>query len=361
MNGCEALNVRLKFFKLTTTAIYAYLLSVGTSHAESIIAPGKCAFTVASRQTLSEVKSYISNNLLSSHKPYLRVAQTDNGWYAITVGDVPKDSFNDIKRDLVSRGEAPSDSYCSDGSKYARTIPPDEYLRDSRPTRNNPQDAPADNTRYVYVPGSRVILHEAPRGSSSTVTFMRHGAPVTFIEQDGSWVKVREHGFGAVGWVGEKFLVASQDDLKSSTDSVFNHPEGMAVGAALGIGLIACGLGGIVGEDCFGGGDTSPSKIAVKNSCQMDDVKIAIHYLNTDGQWRTRAWWEFEYREEANLVYNDDTLWTNNRIVYFYAETLDGEMSWEGDNVIEFGDNDLYMRKYESNSDSININLTCNN
>lgn len=329
------------------------------SHAYEIIPQGKCAFTVASRQTFPEVQSYIDNSLHSSHRSYLRVVLTKNGWYAITVGDVAKEDFEDIKRRLVSRGEVPSDSYCSNGSSYIRVVSSSEYKSGAPTPRNQSQQVSVSNTRYIYVPGSRTILHENPNNSSSTVSILRHGAPVTFLESNGSWTKVNSNG--SVGWISSTFLVKSKSELNPPSNSNDYTAEAMALGAAAGAALIACSLGGIVGVDCFGSKKASSSKITIKNSCSRDDVRIAVRYLDTDDRWRTRGWWTFEYGERANLVSNDDTLWTNNAIVYYYAETLDGDIVWKGDQLVEFGDDDLYMAEHRTTSDTININLSCDN
>ena len=250
--------------------------------AQNVVPSGHCSFTVASRSSLSEVRSYIENRLHGSHRPHLRVVRSDNGWFAITVGDVPRNEFSSIKNRLVSRGEVPSDSFCMNGDSYARVVSASEYSRSSSPPRSSDPDG----------------------------------------------------------------------DMAAAA---------IVTGAALGVGLIACSLGGIIGADCFGGGEAGPSKITFRNSCVRDDVRIYVKYLTTDDRWRTRGPWVFEYGERANLVSNGDTLWTNNSIVYYYAETLDGDVSWEGNQRVEYGDDDLNMREYRTSSDSISINLTCDN
>ena len=256
---------------------FCAMFAANISYAGSIVPQGKCAFTVASRQTLSAVRSYVENNLHSSHRSYLRVVRTKNNWYAITVGDVPRENFDDIKRRLVSRGEAPYDSYCSNGNSYVRVISPSDY-----------------------------------RTASST---------------------------------------------SSSSSNNDEALQNTLLGAAVIVGGVAC-----LFTSCLSGDkEPSPSKITFRNSCSRDDVKIAVRYLDTDDRWRTRAWWNFEYGHHSNLAYNDSTLWTKNSIVYYYAETLDGNLTWEGNHVFEYGDDDINMRQHRSNSDTISINLTCEN
>lgn len=117
---------------------FAILLSIPTTLTAGAVPDGKCAFTVASRQSMAEVRSYIASDLHSSHRPYLRVARTTNGWYAISVGDVPRQEFESIKSRLLSRGEVPRDSFCSNGNSYTGIIPRGDYIGNTVTTGSSP-------------------------------------------------------------------------------------------------------------------------------------------------------------------------------------------------------------------------------
>lgn len=354
-------------FSVTATSLFfSSLVGIGvpnTAFAQNIVPTGKCSFTVASRRTLPEVRSYISNKLHSSHRRYLRVVRTDNGWYAITVGDVSRSEFDTIKRKLVSRGEVPSDSFCLNGEKYAKVVRESEYRSAAR-TEPRTQQVSASGRSYIKVPGSKALMRKGPGKNFSSYGTVKHGQPVQILEVSGSWRKIRllDWPHESVAWIHEGFIVSSQEELKPrrSTD-----PDGdmaaaaVVAGAALGVGLIACSLGGVVGANCFGNKKASSSKITFRNSCSRDDVKIYVKYLDTDDRWRTRGPWTFEYGERANLASNGDTLWTKNAIIYYYAETLDGDVTWEGSQRVEYGDDDLYMREYKTSSDTINVDLVC--
>lgn len=124
-------------------------------------------------------------------------------------------------------------------------------------------------------------------------------------------------------------------------------------GAAL---LLACALG----ADCFGSGESNTSSpLHFANNC-YEDVKVAVHYLDTEDKWRTRGWFNIDAGESTDLYYVNETLRTKNSIVYFYAQSLDGSDVWGGDTLIEFGDEDLSMRQYQTSTGNINIGLNCN-
>lgn len=118
-----------KKIRTVSKIVVLLLLSVFSHSAMAGVIPeGKCAFTVASRKTLPEIQKYISYNLHYSHLPYVRVALTRNGWYAISVGDVPIGDFDQIKRRLLRAKEVPEDSFCSNGSAYVKIIDKESYL-----------------------------------------------------------------------------------------------------------------------------------------------------------------------------------------------------------------------------------------
>ncbi len=111
--------------------VFFLLFVESVSALAGVVPEGKCAFTVASRQTLPEVRTFVNEVMHPSHLPYVRVALSQNGWYAISVGDVPINDFSAIKNRLVRLGEVPSDSFCSSGSKYVSIIARDRYLSSS--------------------------------------------------------------------------------------------------------------------------------------------------------------------------------------------------------------------------------------
>ncbi|MBP6219070.1 MAG: DUF1036 domain-containing protein [Oligoflexales bacterium] len=65
----------------------------------------------------------------------------------------------------------------------------------------------------------------------------------------------------------------------------------------------------------------------VKNSCNRN-VRVGVHYYvaeNGSGTWRDAGWYNFVPGENAYLVPS------TSRNIYVYAESMDGTLTWGGD------------------------------
>ena len=115
----------MNFGKLAAIAL---MLSFATvAYADVTLPKGKCAFIVASRSSIDEVNSFLAGVDDSLHRN-LQVIESSNGWYAISVGVIPDEMFEDLKAERVRKGIVPEDSLCSKGAKYTRVLDEDEYL-----------------------------------------------------------------------------------------------------------------------------------------------------------------------------------------------------------------------------------------
>lgn len=65
-------------------------------------------------------------------------------------------------------------------------------------------------------------------------------------------------------------------------------------------------------------------KIYFKNNCYKT-IWTALHYVDTDGEWKTEGWWKVQPNEKAYVAD------TRNRIYYIHAQSEDGQNSWSGD------------------------------
>lgn len=76
--------------------------------------------------------------------------------------------------------------------------------------------------------------------------------------------------------------------------------------------------------------DAAAGAIRINNRCQTS-IRLALHFLNRNGEWRTGAWWTFAPSEENFLSLNDSgRLYTDNDTFYFYAESTTGNIVWKG-------------------------------
>lgn len=123
---------------------------------------GECTIVVASRQTIREVKSYINENI--SDKRFLKVYKSENGWYAITIGELKKGEIEPILSKWKASGKIPQDSFCTRGTKFVQEVNLDTgtsrtVQRKSKPKPkkvSKPKPAPRSNRIET---GDLVTIH----------------------------------------------------------------------------------------------------------------------------------------------------------------------------------------------------------
>lgn len=71
------------------------------------------------------------------------------------------------------------------------------------------------------------------------------------------------------------------------------------------------------------------------NNCSRP-VKIAVHYRDVNNKWITDGWWRFSPGEKKFLSSDKVRLVSNNRLFYFYAETIDSgnSLTWKGESYV---------------------------
>ena len=83
---------------------------------------GNSVIIVASRKTEPEVVQFVNNfyqqKNLTKDDVTLTTFLSDNGWFAISVGDVDQSQCNQVANNLKNQNLIPGDSYCSDAKKY---------------------------------------------------------------------------------------------------------------------------------------------------------------------------------------------------------------------------------------------------
>jgi len=81
-------------------------------------APGNCLIVAASRRTLDSALDYIEG---LSDRGDVRLFRSSNGWFAITVAEVPTWDSDSRIASLIRRGY-PRDMFCSSGDRFGREI-----------------------------------------------------------------------------------------------------------------------------------------------------------------------------------------------------------------------------------------------
>ena len=89
------------------------------------IPDNKCALIIASSDSMSEIKEYLSDNL--DDKRFLNVYVANNQKYAISRGFLTDDEVDIIMKKWKISGKIPQDSFCAKSSKFIRELAESEY------------------------------------------------------------------------------------------------------------------------------------------------------------------------------------------------------------------------------------------
>lgn len=103
--------------------------------------------------------------------------------------------------------------------------------------------------------------------------------------------------------------------------------------------------------------------IYFKNKCDRD-IKLAIRYLDEDGDWVTKYWYQFDGDEGSYLSSGGIRLLTSNSIIYYYAESVYGSLIWAGEEARYFDGETYEMRETTMSVDSDDdyyFYVTCTN
>jgi len=111
-----------------------------------------------------------------------------------------------------------------------------------------------------------------------------------------------------------------------------------------------------------GGSSSSASGQAFhfKNNCDHP-VRLAIHFRDLRGKWRTEAWWSFAPGESAYLNSTDQRRYrSDSSIWYYYVEATDGSgLTWSGDFSLEWNGLEIPMAKTQDSSGSLDLAVKC--
>lgn len=72
-----------------------------------------------------------------------------------------------------------------------------------------------------------------------------------------------------------------------------------------------------------------PASLTVENACGRD-LRLAVHYLPDGAAWRTEGWWNVDANSSTGLRGDLGLIESTNTIFYYYAESLDQKIVWQG-------------------------------
>ena len=67
-------------------------------------------------------------------------------------------------------------------------------------------------------------------------------------------------------------------------------------------------------------------RLQFENACDKD-IQVAIRFKDTEGVWRTKAWYKFESGEDGYVA----DLHEETEHIFFYAESISDNSTWKGD------------------------------
>jgi hypothetical protein len=99
----------------------------------------------------------------------------------------------------------------------------------------------------------------------------------------------------------------------------------------------------------------------IKNDCSKK-LQLFVNLKATSGDWVTKGWYVFEPNEEAQLVSGGRYVHSRNVYWYFYAEEVNGDSRWSGNQEITFkGESYMAVQKHTPNPDEhFKARLVCN-
>ncbi|MFD1695194.1 caspase family protein [Roseibium aestuarii] len=181
------------------------------------------------------------------------VFQSNNGWFAITLGWLDSASGEQIKAGLISRRLIPGDSYLHNGQRFSRVIwsatgVPGEALAPllaatrygSGGVAETPPVASADPAYGMrgYVTGlnpagdNYLSLRSGPGGSSRELLRMGPNTPLTILGRSGSWYQVRLDS-GQAGWAHSRYVALSPAAASPVAAPVTPQPAPQVVASPL--------------------------------------------------------------------------------------------------------------------------------
>lgn len=119
-------------------------------------------------------------------------------------------------------------------------------------------------------------------------------------------------------------------------------------------------FGGVVELGKLANESSKKNRFSIEFENKCDEIlRIAIHYKDFNGNWKTEYWWEFDPGEKAYLNSGNIRLKTKNTFFYYYAESLDRRIKSNGNRSIEINGKNYQMKKYVDNSPVASFSLSC--
>ncbi len=197
------------------------------------LSSSKCYIVTASRSSISEAVSFAKQWFPG--RSGVRIFQSTNGYYGITVKTVSKSSSDWEINQLKSQGAIPGDSYCSSGRRYVA-----EVLWQGGGAQA-PIQTPTPNTRIMYVANNKdggLNVRPGPGTQYAYFTEIDPGTRLQVVGSSGKWSNVILPS-GQEGWVYTPLLTATQPYVRQCRATVRGLRPVSNYNASTGAGFLA--------------------------------------------------------------------------------------------------------------------------
>ncbi|MGH1415259.1 MAG: SH3 domain-containing protein [Pelagimonas sp.] len=178
----------------------------------------QCYIVTASRPSIAEAVAFAKQWF--SNRSGVRLFQSTNGYYAITIRTVAKSESDWQINRLKSQNAVPSDSFCSSGRRYVAEV----LWQGGSANAPTPVPAPAPSNRIMYADNNNdggLNVRPGPGTQYPYFTEIDAGTKLSVIGVSGKWSNVILPT-GRKGWVYSPLLTATKPYVRQCSARVVN-------------------------------------------------------------------------------------------------------------------------------------------
>jgi V8-like Glu-specific endopeptidase len=193
---------------------------------------GRCYLITASRPTLAEAEQFIGQWFRG--RSDIEVFRSENGWFAVSAGILPKAESEGRLARLKAQGSVPQDSYCSSGNRFREKL-----LRTG--SAGATDRAPGGGGRIIYVDNNSdggLNVRPGPGTQYPYFTEIDPGTALTLLGASGKWSNVRLPD-GRTGWVYTPLLTWTKPRVQQCMGQVINLRPRAQYNLSTGAGFLA--------------------------------------------------------------------------------------------------------------------------
>ncbi|WP_298813710.1 caspase family protein [uncultured Roseibium sp.] len=283
--------------------LFALLASALVSTASASVMPGGNSgwLVVASRPDANTAISLASG--FAKRFPQVTVFQSNNGWYAVTLGWMRQPAGNSYRARLVSTGIIPGDSYFHNGQRFQYAVwsatgmtgAASQALFAATALQQGTSTSPERSPPQAYVSGldprgdNYLSLRTGPGTRYQEVARMAPNTPLTILGRSGSWLNVAMAN-GRSGWAYSKYVASAPSYAPSPQTPVIAPPP--VTSPTIAKRSIAPPRPGVVGDLS----DSGDSFLSLRTGAGSRHTEIARLLEGTEVSMLAQqgAWFEIE-------------------------------------------------------------------